>query len=364
MKNIILIVRLIVMINLLIGVFFICLYYFLGGFLENPTCYFINPSYIFLIGMIVPFSWLYFTAIKKMMFTNWGKSSSITISKYQILIQFSLICLLWYSLVIAAAMPIYGSEKAKSTRTDLELIVCLDISKSMNVKDMQGSSRLEVAKRVINSIVSKSSGEKIGVCVFAGNVLRELEITRDYDLIRNVCSNIESELIEQQGTDITAAFQQAKEMFNPKTSAKAIILITDGENHESSENDESILKSIPKDNIKVCILGLGSENGGPIPESALSDSPTSLLDDNGTEYISKIDKNFIKSIASSLGGSAIISNESHPDVDPILTQINQIKGDNSRTLDVDIESMRYKWFVYLAIVCFSMLLLLPVLWKK
>ncbi|MFM7473416.1 MAG: hypothetical protein ACKO00_05825, partial [Crocinitomicaceae bacterium] len=72
----------------------------------------------------------------------------------------------------------------------------------------------------------------------------------------------------------------------------------------------------------------------------------------------------IKQLATSTVASAIISSEAYPDIEAILTQINLMKRENSRTLDVDVEAMRYKWFVYTALIAFCTLLLLPVIWKK
>jgi Ca-activated chloride channel family protein len=354
----------IAILHLALWTLLLLLFYAFGGFEIAPRCYFINPSYLILMGLMVPISLLFGWVVFKTDRMNWGKNAVVTMSSAPMLIQLVLISLVWYGLVIAAAMPIYGKEKAISSKANLELIICLDISKSMNVKDMQGSSRIEVAKRVISSLLAKSSGEQIGLCIYAGNAIREMELTRDYQLIRTVTTNLESQLIEQQGTDIGAAIQQAKAMFSSSPNSKSILLITDGENHEEDEQDNSIYASLNKEEIRICILGLGSSQGGAIPVDPNAENSTNLIDDNGTEWISSLGEESIKKIASQTGGSAIISNESYPDIEPILTQINLMKRENSRTLNVDVDAMRYKWFFYLAAASFCLLLLLPVLWRK
>lgn len=354
----------IIALQAIIWIFMLLLFYFFGGFDEAPRCYFVHPSYLVLLGLFLPFSIVFGWTIYKTNKLKWGRESTMEISTSYMSVQLLLISLVWYALVIAAAMPIYGKEKAISSKSNLELIICLDISKSMNVKDMEGSSRLDVAKRVISSLLSKSSGEQIGLCIFAGNAIREIEPTRDYQLIRTVVSNVESELIEQQGTDIAAAFQQAKEMFSSNVINKSVLMITDGENHESDNQDSEIYNELLSKDIKTCIVGLGSSSGGPIPSLSTDNDASNLMDDNGNEWISKLDQESIKQLATSTAGSAIISSQAFPDIEAILTQINLMKRENSRTLDVDVEAMRYKWFVYTALIAFCTLLLLPVVWKK
>jgi len=341
----------------------VVLFYVGGGFEPVPLFYFMHPSYLLLLLFFLPLSWMFGKSIFKTNNINWGKRSPSVLRFNYALTQLFLSSVIWYALVFAAAMPIYGKEKAEATKSNAELIVCLDISKSMNVRDMQGSSRLDVAKRVISSLLSKSSGEQIGLCIFAGNAIREIELTRDYQLIRTVVSNLESELIEQQGTDIAAAFQQAKEMFSSNVTNKSVLMITDGENHESDNQDNEIYKKLLSKGIKTCIVGLGTSTGGPIPSQSTNDA-SKLMDDNGNEWISKLDDESIKQIATATGGSAIISSAAYPDIEQILTQINLMKGENSRTLEVDVDAMQYKWFVYTSLVAFCMLLLLPVLWRK
>jgi len=340
------------------------LFYFCGGFEPVPLIYFMHPSYLLLLLFFLPLSWLFGKSAFKTNNLNWGKPSPSILSLNYALTQLFLGSITWYALVFAAAMPIYGKEKVNSKIPNAELIICLDISKSMNVRDMQGTSRLDVAKRVISSLLTKSSGEQIGLCIFAGNAVREIDPTRDYQLIRAVVSNVESELIEQQGTDIGAAFQQAKEMFSLSVKNKCILLITDGENHEADDQDKNIYKGLISSDVRTCVLGLGTGQGGPIPSSASEIDAMNLLDDNGNEWISKLDQESIKEIATSTDGSAIISSAAYPQIEPILTQINLMKGENSRTLEVDVEAMRYKWFVYTALIAFCALLLLPVVWKN
>ncbi|NBU46820.1 MAG: VWA domain-containing protein [Flavobacteriales bacterium] len=341
----------IIALQAMIWIFMLLLFYFFGGFDAAPRCYFVHPSYLVLFGLFLPFSLVFGWTIYKTNQLKWGRANTMGISTSYMTIQLLLMSLVWYALVIAAAMPIYGKEKAISSKSNLELIICLDISKSMNVKDMEGSSRLDVAKRVISSLLSKSSGEQIGLCIFAGAIIHG-------------CFNVESELIEQQGTDIAAAFQQAKEMFSSNVINKSVLMITDGENHESDNQDSDIYKEILSKDIKTCIVGLGSSSGGPIPSRSTDNDATNLIDDNGNEWISKLDLESIKQLATSTAGSAIISSEAYPDIEAILTQINLMKRENSRTLDVDVEAMRYKWFVYAALIAFCTLLLLPVIWKK
>ena len=169
-------------------------------------------------------------------------------------------------LIIAMAQPIYGKKKVAGTSESLELVVCLDISNSMNTRDISLElSRLEVAKRSLIQLVNNLHGEKVGFCLFANSAFVHLPLTRDYPAAKLFVQDIETNMIASQGTNIAEALEISVDMFSKEKTTKGIILVTDGENHEV--NPDEILASIKKSQVQLSVLGIGTKKGGLIPKN-------------------------------------------------------------------------------------------------
>lgn len=165
--------------------------------------------------------------------------------------------------LLSMAQPSIGKEKVEGTIKSLELVICLDVSNSMNVMDMDGSeSRLTASKRAMNDLINHLTGEKIGVCVFAGSSFVQLPLTSDYDAAKLFIEDVTTTLISQQGTNISSAIETAEEMFSPVKGGKAILLITDGEDHDGNALEK--VRSLEDQKIELHVLGVGSATGGPL----------------------------------------------------------------------------------------------------
>ena len=145
-------------------------------------------------------------------------------------------------LIIALAQPIYGKKKVSGTSESLELVVSLDISNSMNTHDISNEkSRLDISKRALIQLINNLHGEKIGISLFANSAFVQLPLTRDYSAAKLFIQDIETEMITSQGTNIAEALEVSYGMFSQEKITKGIILVTDGENHET--NPDEILKN-------------------------------------------------------------------------------------------------------------------------
>lgn len=252
-------------------------------------------------------------------------------------------------LVLALAQPIYGKKKVKGTSESMELVVSLDISNSMNSKDVSKDvSRIEIAKRALIQLVNNLHGEKIGINLFAQNAFVQLPITRDYTAAKMFISDIETTMLSNQGTNITEALRVSQEMFSKDKVSKGIILITDGENHE--ENPDEILSEIKESNIHLSVLGIGTSSGGLVPKDPYRPELGYKTNAVGTKVISKLDPSFIKSIASKAGGSATISSNEFPNLSGLLTEINKLKRSKIHNLEFDIKQERYQIPLVIALI--------------
>lgn len=252
-------------------------------------------------------------------------------------------------LIIALSQPCYGTKKVAATTESLELVICLDISNSMNARDISKDiSRLDISKRAIKQLINKLHGEKIGLCLFANDAFVQLPITRDYGAAKLFIDDIESSMITSQGTNIDVALRTSKDMFSKDKVTKGIILITDGENHEIDPTE--ILTEIKEEKIQLSVLGIGTTKGGLIPKNP--DRPELGYKSNslGRSVVTKLDEKFISSIASKGGGYANVSSSQFPDLSALLTQINQMKRTKIDTLEFDIQEERYTIPLFVSIL--------------
>lgn len=259
-------------------------------------------------------------------------------------------------LIIAMAQPVFGSKKIAGTSESLELVVALDISNSMNARDISDQfSRLDVAKRAITQLINNLHGEKLGICLFANSAFVQLPVTNDYGAAKLFIDNIESSMISSQGTNIDAALNVSIGMFSKQKTTKGIILITDGENHEA--NPAETLKKIRETQIQLSVLGIGTAKGGLVPKNENRPEMGYKTDARGKTVLSKLNEGFIRSIAKMGGGNASMSASEFPNLSTLLTEIRQMKRTKIDTLEFDIKQERYQIPLLISIIFWIVFLL-------
>lgn len=185
------------------------------------------------------------------------------VSSYRPTVKFVLVLIALALLVVMVARPQMGSKISHDKRNGIETMICLDISNSMLSQDV-APSRLDKSKMLVESLVDNFSNDKIGLIVFAGDAFVQLPITTDYVSAKMFLQNITPGLIQTQGTNIGQAIDLASKSFTQQDNVgRAIIVITDGENHE--DGAQKAAKAAQKKGINVFILGIGSTKGAPIP---------------------------------------------------------------------------------------------------
>lgn len=165
--------------------------------------------------------------------------------------------------IFMIAGPQFGSKIEKVKRRGIELMIALDVSNSMMAEDIT-PNRLEKSKQLVSKLVDKLQDDKIGMIVFAGEAFTQLPITSDYVSAKVFMSTISPELVKAQGTAIGLAIDLCVRSFGPKGEAeRSIIVITDGENFEDNAIESA--KTALEQGIKVNVVGIGNEQGAPIP---------------------------------------------------------------------------------------------------
>lgn len=203
-------------------------------------------------------------------------------------------------LVMVLARPQFGSKKESVTRQGIETVIALDISNSMLAEDIS-PNRLEKAKNMISKLIDKFENDKVGLIVFAGDAFVQLPITNDFISAKMFLESITPELISRQGTDIGAAISLATKSFTPNEEVgKAVIVITDGENHEGGA--EEAAKNASEKGIAVYIMGIGTPEGAPIPTGKANEF---RKDRDGNVVMTKLNEEMSSSIARAGNGAYI-----------------------------------------------------------
>jgi len=251
-------------------------------------------------------------------------------------------------LILALANPLLGKMNQNTKADNLELVICLDISNSMNAKDIENTSRLEVAKRALSQLVNQLKGERIGMCVFAGTAFVQLPLTNDYHAAKLFVQEIETDMISAQGTNVSSALTTANKMFTKLKTSKGILLVTDGEDHEGL--NDSIIDVLKQKKIDISVVGIGTEKGSPLLIDVKKPGLGYKKSDQGEVIISRVNSAFIKDLANKLNGSASVTTSAFPNMNEVLTEINQMKQGNSRNLEIEIKESWYQIPVGLAVI--------------
>ena len=219
------------------------------------------------------------------------------VSSYRPTVKFGLLLAALALLILMVARPQMGSKISHDKRQGIETIICLDISNSMLAEDV---ARLDKSKMLVENLVDKFTNDKIGLIVFAGDAFVQLPITSDYVSAKMFLQNTTPALIQTQGTNFAAAIDLATKSFTQQDHVgRAIIVITDGENHEPGAEDA--VKAAKNKGINVFILGIGSTKGAPIP---MGDG-SYLKDRTGNTVMTALNEQMCRQLAQAGSGQYI-----------------------------------------------------------
>ena len=268
---------------------------------------FANPEYLYLLILIPLFIvvYIYSNYRRRKRLKEYGDINLLSelmpdVSHYRPDVKFWLALTAAVLLIIVVARPQFGSKMESVTRQGIETVIALDISNSMLAEDI-APNRLEKSKKIISKLIDKFENDKIGLIVFAGDAFVQLPITNDFISAKMFMESISPSLINRQGTDIGAAINLAMKSFTPdKEVGKAVIVITDGENHEGGAEDAA--NAAAEKGVSVYILGVGSLEGAPIPSEASNDY---RRDKEGNVIVTKLNEEMGQNIAKAGNGAYI-----------------------------------------------------------
>ena len=253
-------------------------------------------------------------------------------SKYRPDVKFWLVFAAIGLFAVLLARPQFGSKLETVKRQGVEVMIALDISNSMLAQDVQ-PSRLEKAKRLVAQLVDKMENDKVGMIVFAGDAFTQLPITSDYISAKMFLESINPSLISKQGTAIGAAINLATRSFTPQEGVgRAVIVITDGENHEGGAVEAA--KAAAEKGIQVSVLGVGMPDGAPIPVEGTNDF---RRDRDGNVVVTRLNEQMCQEIAQAGDGIYVRVDNSNAAQKVIAQEINKMAK-------ADVETQVYTEF--------------------
>ncbi|MFC1592148.1 VWA domain-containing protein [Thermodesulfobacteriota bacterium] len=253
-----------------------------------------------------------------------------------------------FFLIIALVQPKWGFHWEDIKRVGVDIIVAVDVSKSMLAEDVT-PSRLERAKREVYDLCRMLEGDRIGLIAFAGSSFVQCPLTLDYGAFRMFLDYLSPDLIPTPGTAVGTAIRRATASFSrQERKSKALIVITDGEDHESDPLEAA--REAKKEGVKIYTIGIGKEGGTPIPVA--DGSGGFLKDRSGNVVLSKLDETTLQKIALETGGAYVRSVTGDMDLDKIYR--SEIRGTiekkELRSTRKKRWEERFQWFIFIGLV--------------
>lgn len=278
------------------------------------------------------------------------------VSQSRMVFKFVLLMLAFVFLIIGLANPQIGSKLVEGERKGIDIMVALDVSNSMLAQDIE-PNRLERARQAISKMIDKLGNDRIGMVVFAGNAYVQLPITTDHAAAKMFLSTINTRVVPTQGTAIGEAIELSAKSFDDEKHSRAIVVISDGENHE--DDAIKIAKEVAEQGINVYTIGMGLTEGTPIPEYDQYNRQTGYKKDReGNTVVTRLNEKMLQDIALAGKGIYVRANNTQAGLSKVFDEINKLeKSEFESKMFSDYES-RFQYFIAISLVLLLIELLL------
>jgi len=272
------------------------------------------------------------------------------VSKKLPVLKFVIYTIAITSLLLGIANLQYGTKLEEVKREGVDLMIALDVSNSMLAEDLS-PNRLERAKRAIYQLIEKLHNDRLGMIVFAGEAYVQLPITTDYSSAKLFLETIGTDIVPTQGTAIGSAIDLAMESFDFENgTSKAIVVITDGENHE--DDAVKAAQSAAEMEVSVHTIGMGSENGSPIPIYRNGKQIGFRTDNSENTVVSKLNEDMLKQIATAGNGTYVRASNANAGLGIIMSEIGKMEKKEFDSKSYKDFEDRFQPFLILALLLF------------
>lgn len=267
-------------------------------------------------------------------------------------LKVSLLAAAWFFFVLGLARPQLGARLKEHESQGVEVMIALDVSNSMLAEDYS-PNRLERSKLAISRLVDKLQGDRIGLVVFAGEAFVQLPITADYVSAKIFLKSINTESVPIQGTALAEALMTSARSFSTQSErSRAIILITDGEDHEGEAIEAA--RAIAEQGIRIYCIGVGSPQGKPIPKNG-----SLLKDANGDIVVTRLDEEILQEIAGAADGKYVRAGAAEFGLNPIIDDLRKLDKEQFSSVVFEDFDEQYMYFFAIALFFLILELLVP-----
>ncbi len=266
-------------------------------------------------------------------------------SKQTSRIKFMLQIMAAFFIVLALVNPKLGSKVETIPAKGVEIVFAIDVSKSMLCADIP-PNRLEKAKQIMTQIINSIGSDRIGIVAYAGSAYPVLPMTTDYELAKMFTQSINTDIISSQGTAIESAIETSVAFFDNPTSGKAIILLSDGEDHENTSFDVS--KLTKEKNVKIITVGIGTLTGGTIEFFDEFGFQQVKKDKNGQVVTTKLNEEVLQKIASETNVNYCNDSQISKAVTTIKSALVTVKQQEFKAQQLAQKQSQYQWFLGIA----------------
>jgi Ca-activated chloride channel family protein len=229
-------------------------------------------------------------------------------------------------LAVALAQPQCGTRTELSKRWGADLVVVLDVSRSMEARDVR-PSRLERARLEVGSLLDRLRGDRVGVVVFAGEAFVQCPLTTDYDAARLFLRAVGPDAVPQQGTALANALLGAKELLDSAdrgSRGKAVLLVSDGEDHDGQV--QGAVSELAGAGIRVHVLAVGTVAGAPIPIVDGRGEVTGWRRDRrGNPVSTRLDEATLQLVADRGGGRLFVAGDAGRGLDALVAALDEVE---------------------------------------
>ena len=262
-------------------------------------------------------------------------------------LKITLLALAWLFFVIGLCRPQLGARLKEHQSQGVEVVIALDVSNSMLAEDYS-PNRLERAKLAISRLVDRLQGDRIGLVIFAGEAFVQLPITADYVSAKVFLKTVDTESVPIQGTALAEALMASARSFSTQSErSRAIILITDGEDHEGEAVEAA--KAIAEQGIRIYCIGVGSPQGKPIPKNG-----SLMKDRQGDIVVTRLDEDILQEIAGAGNGKYVRAGNAEFGLNPIIDDIRTL--DKEQFSSVVFEDFDEQYMYFFGIALFFLIL--------
>lgn len=319
---------------------------------------FANMEYLWLLLIVplIPVVYAVMRAVRRRRIRKFGDESLVrdlmpSWSGAKGWVRAVLLSLAFFFFVIGLSRPQIGAKLSEREVKGAEIMICLDVSNSMLAQDYS-PDRLSRAKLAISRLVDRLQDDRIGLILFAGSSFVQVPITTDYVSAKMFLGSISPESVPVQGTAIGDAVLTAAKSFSAQSEkSRAVIVITDGENHEDDPVEAA--RQVAEIGVKVYTIGVGSSEGQPIPVKG-----ELLKDKDGNIVVTRLDEATLQKMAKVGGGAYVHAGNEEFGLNPIIDDIRRMEEERFNSVVFEEYDEQYMYFLAIALALFVLEMLI------